>query len=155
MAKQHIQELLINRLKTHSRRTTPKRLEILEAALNYDGHFSADELFNAMKKKDSKISRASVYNTLDLLSELNIISTRNFGDNSRRYDATVQMDNHSHLVCVDCGSIIEFNSPELEAIQNRVCKKNGFEPISNAFYIYARCIDKERCKNSNEKENTR
>ena len=133
-------------LKNGSNRITPERFEILDAALEYNGHFSADELFIEMKKKNSRISRATVYNTLDLLAQCGLLSTRNFGDNMKRFESNFKKQMHHHLICIDCGRILEFTSKGLDKIEQQVCGDLNFLPSSYSFNIFARCKKGKNCK---------
>jgi Fur family ferric uptake transcriptional regulator len=133
-------------LKNGSNRITPERFEILDAALECNGHFSADELFVEMKKKNSRISRATVYNTLDLLAQCELLSTRNFGDNMKRFESNFKKQMHDHLICLDCGRILEFTSTGLDKIEQQVCRDLDFFPSSYSFNIFARCKKGKNCK---------
>lgn len=136
-------------LKNGKNRITPERFEVLSAALDYQGHFGADDLYIAMKKMNSGVSRATVYNTVELLEQCQIISKRNFGDNMNRYESSFGKKNHEHLVCTSCGKIIEFSTPELDGIIGKVCQKEGFEMTNYTFNIFGRCSDKN-CSNKDE-----
>ncbi|MCU7503940.1 MAG: transcriptional repressor [Ignavibacteria bacterium] len=133
-------------LKNGKNRITPERFEVLNAALDYQGHFGADDLYIAMKKMNSSVSRATVYNTVELLEQCQIISKRNFGDNMNRYESCFGKMNHEHLVCTTCGKIIEFSTPRLEAIIEEVCRQNGFEMTNYTFNIFGKCSDKNCSK---------
>jgi Fur family ferric uptake transcriptional regulator len=138
-------------LNESNQRITTERFEVLEAAINYNEHFSADELYLEMRNKKSTVSRATVYNTIDLLVKCNLISIRNFGENTKRYESAFKKKSHEHLICLDCGRIIEFTSGKINEVRTEVCKKLGFEPASHSFYIYGNCINKEKCPYYNEK----
>lgn len=135
-------EIFRNFLKKGNYRITPERFIVLQYALDTDTHFSADELFLKMK---SEVSRATVYNTLDILVECNILTLRNFGDNLKRYESTTAKDSHDHLICLDCGRIIEFNTDSISNLQKDICEQNDFEPSNYSFNIYARCKHKDSC----------
>jgi len=133
-------------LKNGNNRITPERFEVLDAALDYHGHFSADELFLEMKQKNSRISRATVYNTLDLLAQCELLSARNFGDNMKRFESNFKRQMHDHLICIDCGRILEFTSKGLDKIEQQVCQDLDFLPSSYSFNIFARCKKGKNCK---------
>lgn len=135
-----------NFLKEENNRITPERFEVLEYALEYDGHFGADELFILMKNSKSRVSRATVYNTLELLVQCNLLSKRNFGDNISRYESNFKRQQHDHLICVECGKIVEFTDARILSIPESVCKDLGFELDSYSFNIFARCKNKKSCK---------
>lgn len=130
-------------LRKEKHRITPERLIVLDYALKHKGHFSADDLY---LKMNSEVSRATVYNTLDLLAKCKLITVRNLGDNMKRYESNASKDHHDHLICTECGKIIEFHSPDLERIQQEICKHNNFEPSKYSFNIYGRCKDRKNCE---------
>lgn len=135
-------------LKTGKNRITPERFEVLDAALEHKGHFGADDLFIQLKNLNSKVSRATVYNTLELLAQCDLLSKRNFGDNLNRYENNFKRQTHDHLICVDCGKIVEFSDARLNKIPQEVSEKLGFEMDSYSFNIFARCKNKKVCKGS-------
>jgi len=132
-------------LKKGKNRITPERFEVMEAAIEYEGHFGADDLYIAMKNKKSDVSRATVYNTVELLAQCNLITKRNFGDNLTRYESNYKKQNHDHLICIQCGRIVEFSNPKIKKIQSEICKELGFEESSYSFNIFARCKDQKEC----------
>jgi Fur family transcriptional regulator, ferric uptake regulator len=133
-------------------RITPERFEVLDAVMEYEGHFGADDLFVLMKNHKSTVSRATVYNTLELLVQCDLLTKRNFGDNMTHYEFTYRKQTHDHLICVDCGKIIEFASPKLKNIPREISNELGYEFSSYSFNIFARCKDPKSCKNFREKK---
>ncbi len=133
-------------LKAGKNRITPERFEVLDAALEYKGHFGADDLFIQLKNLNSKVSRATVYNTLELLAQCDLLSKRNFGDNLNRFENNYKRQTHDHLICVDCGKIVEFSDARLSKLPEEVSEKLGFEMDSYSFNIFARCKNKKQCK---------
>jgi Fur family transcriptional regulator, ferric uptake regulator len=134
-------------LKKGKNRITPERFEVLDAALEHQGHFGADDLFIKLKNLKSKVSRATVYNTLELLAQCDLLSKRNFGDNLNRFESNFKRQTHDHLICVDCGKIVEFSDIRLNKIPQEVSEKLGFEMDSYSFNIFARCKNQKECKN--------
>ncbi len=138
-------EIFRNFLKNEKNRITPERFEVLDAALEYEGHFGADDLYIIMKNKKSRVSRATVYKTLELLVQCELLSKRNFGDNLTRYESSYRRQSHDHLICMDCGRIVEFSNPKLKDLPAEVSNELGFEVESYSFNIFARCNDKKNC----------
>jgi len=126
-------------LKKEKNRITPERFEVLDAALDFQGHFGADELFISMKNKNSRVSRATVYNTLELLAQCGILIKRNFGENLNRYESSFNRKVHDHLVCIECGKIIEFSSSKIKKIMNEITDEFNFEVTDYSFNIYGKC----------------
>ncbi|HTX18931.1 MAG TPA: transcriptional repressor [Bacteroidota bacterium] len=126
-------------LKAGNYRITPERFQVLESIMNYEGHFDADGLFLQMKTVGLKVSRATVYNTLELLQDCGLISKYRFGENHSRYEKAFGRPHHDHLICLECGDIIEFVSDKLGRIQTEVCRANEFKPQSSTLQIFGIC----------------
>jgi len=145
------EEIFRSFLKAGKNRITPERFEVLEAALEFEGHFGADDLYILMKNAHSRISRATVYKTLELLAQCELISKRNFGDKVNRFENSFKRQVHDHLICVDCGKIIEFADPRIKQLPEEISENLGFNFESYSFNIFARCKDPKKCKQSREK----
>ena len=139
-------EIFRSFLKNGKNRITPERFEVMDAALDYNGHFGADDLYILMKNKDSSISRATVYKTLELLVQCDLLSKRNFGENITRYESSFKKQIHDHLICMDCGRIIEFSNKRLSELPEKISAEQGFNFESYSFNIFARCPDPKNCK---------
>ena len=132
-------------LKKGKHRITPERFEVLDFALNYRGHFGADELFIKMKNSDSNVSRATVYNSLELIAKCELLAKRNFGDNKTHYESTYNRQVHDHLICMDCGKIKEFSNPKILEMVDEICEKMEFESSGYSFNIFGKCTN-PNCK---------
>ena len=139
-------EILREFLKKGQNRITPERFEVMDSALDYEGHFGADDLYVIMKNKKSRVSRATVYKTLELLVQCDLLSKRNFGDNMTRYESSFKRQIHDHLICMDCGRIVEFTNSALENIPKELSKNLGFNFENYSFNIFARCKNIKTCK---------
>ncbi len=139
-------EIFRSFLKSEKNRITPERFEVMDAALEYEGHFGADDLYVLMKNHKSRVSRATVYNTLELLVQCDLLSKRNFGDNMTRYESSYKRQNHDHLICMDCGRIVEFVNPKIKELPDEMSEELGFNVESYSFNIFARCKDTKNCK---------
>lgn len=146
MKEKQASEIFRKYLKDGKNRITPERFEVLESAINYNGHFAADDLYLKMKENKSRVSRATVYNTLELLVQCELITKRNFGDNMTRYESTLKKQSHDHLICMDCGRIVEFINQKIKKLPDEICNELGFNIESYSFNIFARCKDKKSCK---------
>lgn len=151
MKNKQAEEIFRNFLKAGKNRITPERFEVLESALEYEGHFGADDLYILMKNSNSRVSRATVYKTLELLAQCELISKRNFGDNINRFESSFKRQVHDHLICVDCGKIIEFADPRIKQLPEEISENLGFNFGSYSFNIFGRCKDPKKCKQSREK----
>lgn len=146
MRHKQAEEILRNFLKSGNNRITPERFEVMDSALDYEGHFGADDLYILMKNQKSRVSRATVYKTLELLVQCELLSKRNFGDNISRYESSFKRKSHDHLICMDCGRIVEFSDPSIEAIPQELSNKLRFNFESYSFNIFARCRNAKTCK---------
>ncbi len=152
MKNQQAADIFRKFLKEEEHRITPERFEVLDSALEYEGHFGADELYVVMKSKFSHVSRATVYNTLELLVQCELLIKRNFGDNTTRYENNFKKQQHDHLICVDCGRIVEFFNAKIKKLPGEISDELGFDMESYSFNIFARCKDKENCKYRKDKK---
>jgi len=133
-------------LKSEKNRITPERFEVMDATIDYEGHFGADDLYILMKNNHSRVSRATVYKTLELLVQCELLSKRNFGENITRYESNYKRQSHDHLICVDCGRIVEFVDAHVKKFPQQISDKLGFNFESYSFNIFARCKNTKNCK---------
>jgi Fur family ferric uptake transcriptional regulator len=150
LASKDVKEVFINYLKEHAHRITNERFLILDAALDMEGHFDADELFFKMKNDYLKVSRATVYKTLELMSECNILTKHNFKGDRTRFETKYGRNIHYHIICVSCNKILEFEAPKIEQLQDKVCKENNLVSIDHTLQVFATCNEKETCENYKE-----
>lgn len=103
------------------------------------GHFEPEELLLRLRKKGLTVSRASIYRTLPLLVESGVIEEAIYKDRKTRYERCTEKEHHDHLICTSCGSIIEFVSRPIEALQEEVCRRHGFHAYSHTLEIRGLC----------------
>ena len=120
-------------------RPTRERFLLLDEIMKMTGHFDADQVYASLSKKNLKASRATVYNTLDLLVSCGLISKYRFGENHSRYEKAFGRPRHDHIICLECGEILEFVTTKLEAIQNEVCEEKKFQPHNSTLQIFGIC----------------
>ncbi len=130
-------------LKRVGLKRTGQRDTILRAFLDTRDHLSTDELYRLVKKKEAGIGFTTVYRTLKLLSECGLASEVDFRDGILRFEHQYQRRNHHHMVCTECGSSVEFFSPEIERIEQQIGRKNKYLPTRHTFQIYGIC---EKCQ---------
>lgn len=139
-----------DKLKENEYKLTARRELILKVLMeNGDKHLSAEEVHNLVRKKEPDTGLATVYRTLELFLELDIIHAMDFGDGRKRYEFGWKKDqkchHHHHLVCTECGAIIEVNEDLLEELENRVGAQYGFTVKDHHLKIFGIC---GKCKNS-------
>jgi Fur family ferric uptake transcriptional regulator len=142
-AKKKLEEFL----RKEGYRVTPERFEVLDAVNAIEGHFDADELFLNLKEKGSKVSRATVYNTLEVLEECQLVFKTRLKDHGSRYEKAFGRSHHDHLICVSCGKIIEFVNKDIETAQENIAKKFKFKLVSHSHQIFGLCTE---CQKKNE-----
>jgi len=103
-------------------------------------HFEADELLIKLKEKSIKISRATIYRTLELLVKSGMVRRVHLGEDHYHYERVMGDDaHHDHLICTACGAVIEFHDEALEKRQNEICEKNRFTPTFHNLQILGIC----------------
>ncbi len=118
--------------------TTQQRELIVEQFLKCHGHVSIDELLAKVRKRNNKIGYATVYRTLKLLVESGVAIQRNFSDTQTRFE--VERGHHDHLICEQCGLIVEFEDDEIEILQDAVAKRLGeFSVVRHRHELYVLC----------------
>lgn len=132
-------ETLSQYLKEKNLRPTRERFLLLDEIMRTNGHFDADELFASLNGKNLKASRATVYNTLDLLVDCGLISKYRFGEGNSRYEKAFGKARHDHLICLDCGDIIEFVHERLEKILREVSEEKKFKHRNSTLQIFGIC----------------
>ncbi len=141
-----IKQLLTDYLEKHNLRKTQERYSILEMIYSREGHFDADSLYSEMKQNNVKVSRATVYNTLDLLVKAGLIVKHQFRGDHALYEKAYGFYQHDHLICKDCGKILEFCFPAIGEIYKMVEKKFNFAVEKHSLILYGHCQNKN-CEN--------
>lgn len=133
----------IERIKEKRLKMTSQRVCVANKALTTHSHFTADELYEMVKRIDKSISRASVYRTLAILVNTGLLEKLDFAKGKAYYEHTLGHNHHDHLVCIGCGRISEFTSDGIEKIQEAIVRLRNFKPVSHSLKIYGLCA---RCK---------
>ena len=118
---------------------TRQREQVLREIAHEHGHFEADELAQRMRKRDARVSRATVYRTLDLLLECMIVEKINFGTTRSFYEYVREGTHHDHMVCTRCGEIIEFYDNRVEDLQEEIAKKHGMALTHHSMRLFGVC----------------
>ena len=127
-------------------KATKQREEILSIFLNSSGHKNLAQIYAQVAKTDPKIGYVTVYRTLKLLARLGLATQRKFADGETRYEPTLEGSHHDHLICLDCGKIIEFEDRALEALQNGIARRHRFSISHHRMELYGRCEECNRKK---------
>jgi len=127
-------------------RKTAERFAVMEELFAQDEHIDADGLFLIMRNKNYSISRATIYNTLDLLVDCGLAVRHHFGDKNTLYEQALIYQHHDHLVCNDCKKIKEFTDSRMEEIKESVGKKLQSDIKNHSLVFYGDCTI-ENCEN--------
>jgi Fur family transcriptional regulator, ferric uptake regulator len=128
-------------LATQGLRLTRQRETVARALMDASDHLSADEL--AERLRGEGVSKSTVYRTLQLLVEAGLADGQDYGDGRLYYELMVGRHHHDHLVCLSCGQLIEFQSPEIERLQDRVAESHDFDVVSHTHKLFGYC---SRCR---------
>ncbi|MDC0748765.1 Fur family transcriptional regulator [Polyangium mundeleinium] len=123
-------------------RSTAQRRLIVDTFFEGASHMTIEDLLTEVRVHDKGIGYATVYRTLKLLAECGVASERRFGDGLSRYElADDAKAHHDHLICISCGTIVEFEEPRIEALQDEVARSYGFQVTSHKHEMYGTCAD--------------
>jgi Fur family ferric uptake transcriptional regulator len=132
-------EVLSRYMAERGLKSTRQRSLIIDTFFEAGGHLSVEQLWSKVRQQDAKVSVATVYRTMKLLSECGLAHAQNFGDGQTRYEAAVGRHHHDHLICTRCGTIVEFENDRIEALQDAVARKHGFRVTSHKMELYGLC----------------
>lgn len=139
----HDQELAIFQefLKSRGLKLTSQRNVLARKVFGTHKHFSAEELLEELRREKRPISKATVYRTLALLEESNLINSIDFQRGYKFYEHThiIGHEHHEHIVCVECFKVVEFTDPDLETFHDRIARRLGFRVLSHTYKIFGVC----------------
>jgi Fur family ferric uptake transcriptional regulator len=133
-------------IQTAGLRRTGQRNLILEMFLSTEEHLTSDDLYWLIQKVDPSIGQTTVYRTLKLLTDAGLAREVRFGDNKTYYEHHYNHEHHDHMICTECGKVIEFFSPDIESLQDQMADKFGFKPTHHSLRMWGVCSDCQKLK---------
>ena len=148
------QEVFLRHIQSKGLKRTAQRDLILDMFLRTEEHLSSEDLYRLVKNQDPTIGQTTVYRTLKLLTEAGLAREVRFGDGVTHYEHNYKHQHHDHMICSECGKVIEFFSAELEAIQDAMAAKHRFQITQHLLRMIGICADCRRAMRETDKSQT-
>jgi Fur family transcriptional regulator, ferric uptake regulator len=150
-----VKKVLENYLEQHNLRKTPERFAILKVIYELNDHFDVDGLYELMKSQRFTISRATIYNTIEHLMACDLITRHQFGKNLALFERSYTYKQHDHLICNDCGKVLEFCDPRIQQIQSMMGDILNFNVTHHSLNLFGKCrnlSEKGYCEHLQKKQ---
>lgn len=134
-------EIFLEHIQKAGLRRTSQRDLIMEIFLRTEEHLTSEDLYWLVQREDPSVGHTTVYRTLKLLTEAGLAREVRFGDNKTYYEHHYNHQHHDHMICTECGQVIEFFSPDIEALQDEMAAKFGFRPTHHSLRMWGVCSE--------------
>jgi Fur family ferric uptake transcriptional regulator len=136
-----IEKEIIAKLRQRDYKLTPQRKAVLKVMAHSQNHLTPAEIHDRVKQKYPSIGLVTVYRTIEILAELGVICKVNPEGNSRSYFIRMTSGHHHHLICSECGAVIDFTGRHLGELEQRLCRETGFKIEGHLLEFFGRCPD--------------
>jgi len=140
MKQEDIQKQFINALQSEGIKLTPQRQAIFSNIMSSEGHREYNDIRDSLVEDGMNISRATIYRTLEILVNYNLIRKLVIGDSKAKYEKKIGRRHHDHMICIETGDIIEFENEKIEQLQEEEAKKYGFQIVKHVHQLFVKPI---------------
>lgn len=142
-SQEKVRKIFASYLEQNDHRKTPERFAILREVYEFDGHFDVESLYLKMKKKNYRVSRATLYNTIELLQACNLVRKHQFGKTQAQFEKSHQNQQHDHIIMMDSGEVLEFCDPRIQNIKQTLEEIFDIDILHHSLNFYGQKRDEK------------